>query len=457
MAAAFVLTAAVPVPQTHAGRAFAGWLAAFNTGDQNRIRAFFAAAAPSRIDRAGNEAALSKSTGGMDVRQIIKSTDTSITVLLQERDSDEFLQMTLFMDPASPDRIERRTLAPAQRPAAFPLPHLALNDLVKQIDARAHRDSNDDRFAGNVLVARDGKALFMKSYGLANRSSGTLNTAASKFRLGSMNKMFTAVSIMQLVQAGKLDLNKPFGTYLTTYPNAAMSGTVTLRQLLSHTGGTGDIFGPEFDKHRLQLKTLQDYIDLYGSRPLQFKPGTQWDYSNYGYILLGSVIENVTGESYYDYVREHIFAPAGMHDTESEPENVPVQNRTVGYTMQNGEWQPNTNSLPYRGTSAGGGYSTAPDLLRFANALQSHRLLDAAHTKLLLSGTVKTPIGMDALGFFVQQYNGTTCYGHGGGANGMNGELKICGRYTVVVLANLDPPAAGRIADFAANRLPLSH
>ncbi|HET7815673.1 MAG TPA: serine hydrolase domain-containing protein [Candidatus Baltobacteraceae bacterium] len=451
---AAALTGAVPMPQTVPATIFSEWLNAFDSGSRPAMEAFFKRHSPARVGRTDAELAFSRTTGGFDVRKVVKSDATSITVLMQERGSDEFVQMSLFVDPASPTTIVRREIVPAERPASFTLPHLSIDALLPQLDVRAQQDFSAGRFAGNVLVARDGKALFSKSYGLADRSSNTPNSAASKFRLGSMNKMFTAVSIVQLVQAGKLDLDKPFGTYLPDYPNKSVSAAVTLRQLLTHTGGTGDIFGPAFDKHRLDLKTLQDYVDLYGSRPLLFAPGSKWDYSNFGYILLGAVIEKVSGENYYSYVREHIYEPAGMHDTESEPESVPVTNRTVGYTMDSGQLRPNTDSLPYRGTSAGGGYSTTADLLRFANALQSHRLLDAAHTQMLFDGSVKTPLGMDALGFFVQNVNGTTCLGHGGGADGMNGELKICGRYTVVVLANLDPPAATRIADFAANRLP---
>jgi CubicO group peptidase (beta-lactamase class C family) len=119
-------------------------------------------------------------------------------------------------------------------------------------------------------------------------------------------------------------------------------------------------------------------------------------------------------------------------------------------------WTPNTDTLPYRGTSAGGGYSTAGDLLRFANAVQAHRLLDPQHTAMLTTGSVDSPIGRYAFGFDEQNINGTHCYGHGGGAEGMSGQLKICpdAHYTIVVLSNFDPPSADRVADFIANRLP---
>jgi D-alanyl-D-alanine carboxypeptidase len=284
------------------------------------------------------------------------------------------------------------------------------------------------------------------------------NTLDTKFRIGSMNKMFTATAIMQLVQAGKIDLDAPFGNYLQDYPNKSVSGTVTIRELLTHTGGTGDIFTPEYFKNRLKIRTLQDYIDLFGERPLLFKPGSKFDYSNYGFIILGRVIEVVSGQDYYSYVHDHIFVPAGMNSTGSLPEDVAVPDRSIGYTMMNGsQLQPNTDTLPYRGSSAGGGYSTVSDLLKFANALQAHKLLDARYTQMMIEG--KVPMGAPgdqyAFGFGDRFVNGIECFGHNGGAPGMYGDLDFCPSdgYTVVVLSNLDPPA-GSVVEFIENRLP---
>jgi len=274
-----------------------------------------------------------------------------------------------------------------------------------------------------------------------------------------MNKMFTAVATLQLVQNGKLDLTAPFGNYLTDYPNKDVASKVTIEQMLSHTGGTGDIFGPEFDKNRLELKTLQDYVKLYGNRGPEFEPGSRWQYSNYGFLLLGVIVEKVSGQNYYDYVRDHIFTPAGMIATGSEPEDQVVADRSVGYMRADGTgWQRNTDTLPYRGTSAGGGYSTVEDLLKFATALQTNQLLKPQYTEMLTTGKVKTPNGGKyAYGFQEATVSGTRCFGHGGGAPGMNGELKICPGpgYVIAVLANLDPPAATRVADFITNRLPI--
>lgn len=340
-------------------------------------------------------------------------------------------------------------------PAATP--HLSQDALLHALEQRLDRDAAADRFAGTVLIARDGQPVFAHAYGFADREHKIPNTLQTRFRIGSMNKMFTAVAVLQLVQAGKVRLNEPFGTYVTDYPNKSVSSRVTIAQLLSHTGGTGDFFGPIFDKHRLDLKTLDDYEHIYGRRGLVSPPGT-YSYSNYGYVLLGLIIERVTGESYDEYIRTHVYAPAGMTASGSLPVTEHVPNLSVGYMSTHGRWIANTATLPYRGNPAGGGYSTVGDLLRFANALQAHKLLNGFYTKLLITAKVATHEALPfyAYGFGNEFYNGSFCIGHNGGAPGMSGQMDICqSGYTVAVLSNLDPPAAFRIAVFADERLPL--
>jgi CubicO group peptidase (beta-lactamase class C family) len=275
-----------------------------------------------------------------------------------------------------------------------------------------------------------------------------------------MNKMFTAVAILQLVEAGKVKLTAPLGTYLAGYPNRDVATKVTIDHLLTHTGGTGDIFGPEFEAHRKRLRALDDYVKLYGKRGLEFEPGSRWAYSNYGFILLGVVIEQVTGESYDEYVQAHIHAPAGMTRSGSLPETQAVPDRSIGYVKAPGATAstPNTDTLPYRGTSAGGGYSTVGDLGRFAHALLSHKLLNPNSTELLITGKMDTGPGVKyAYGFEdARGPNRHGWVGHSGGAPGMNGDLKIYprSRYAVAVLANIDPPAAQRISGYLDLRLP---
>jgi CubicO group peptidase (beta-lactamase class C family) len=339
------------------------------------------------------------------------------------------------------------------------MPRMSETDAISALRARLDKETAADRFSGAVLVAKNGNAIFEQAYGMADRTAKIPNKTTTRFRIGSMNKMFTAVAILQLVQQGKIALTDMLGKFLPDYPNHDVASKVTIHTLLTHTGGSGDIFGPEFDAHRLELKKLDDYVALYGKRGLAFEPGSRWAYSNYGFLLLGVIIEKVSGQSYYDYVDEHIFKPTGMRSTGSLPEEQSVPDRSVGYTRDGATapWAPNTDTLPYRGTSAGGGYSSVEDLLRFANALSGLKLLDAKHFALLTTGKVDTPQGSKyAYGFQDQSSGGVHCFGHGGGAPGMNGDLVICPEsgYVVSVLANMDPPAAGRISQFISNRLP---
>jgi CubicO group peptidase (beta-lactamase class C family) len=445
-------------PDTPAGRQAAAWLEAFNGGNLDRYREFLQKNFPERAAGVEQRFRFREMTGGFELRKMEESTPTKLSALIQERRSDQFARLTLEVDNSEIHQITRLDIFATSRPADFALPHLSDSELVATLRKKLQEDAAADQFSGAVLVAKDGKAIFSQAYGLADREKKTANTLSTRFRLGSMNKMFTAVAILQLVQAGKLGLKDPFGKYLTDYPNKEMASKVTIEQLLTHSGGTGDIFGPDFDKHRLELRTLQDYVKLYGNRALLSEPGSGFRYSNYGFILLGVLVEKVSGQSYYDYVRQHIFKPAGMTGTDSEPENQPVANRSVGYMKPDvgGQWQPNTDTLPYRGTSAGGGYSTVEDLLRFATALQNNKLLNAEYTALLTTGKIEGLGAKYAYGFSDRIENGTRCFGHGGGAPGMNGELAICPGpgFIIAVLSNLDPPAASLVSSFVLNRLP---
>jgi D-alanyl-D-alanine carboxypeptidase len=454
-------SADVRIPKTPAGEQFSAWLTAFNSGEREQLEKFRSHYAKPEDHPTQRVLAFRMQTGGFELKKIEGSSDTKLTALVQERDSDQFAQLTVEVEAAAPHGVTEIEIHAISRPAEFPIARLSQSELVSALRTKLEQDSAADKFSGAVLLAKDGAPVFSGAYGLADREKKIPNTLNTKFRIGSMNKMFTAVATLQLVQAGKISLGDPVGKYLTDYPNKDVATKVTIQELLTHTGGTGDFFGPQFDAHRLELKTLQDYVKLFGDRPPQFEPGSKWEYSNYGFLLLGVIIERVTGKSYYDYVSENIYKPAGMTSTGSLPEDQPVPERSVGYTRFRGPaLEPNTDTLPYRGTSAGGGYSTVEDFLRFATALTSHKLLNAQNTDLLTTGKVETPRGDKyAFGFSaVDEGKPTVHFGHGGGAPGMNGDLEIYPQsgYVIVVLSNLDPPAASRISDFIVNRLPIS-
>ena len=342
-------------------------------------------------------------------------------------------------------------------PGAVRPPKLALPALAEAVEERAASRAATDQFSGAILLAQNGRVLFQKAYGLADRTQRKPNSLETQFRFGSMGKMFTAVAIMQLVEKGKIDLDAPIGRYLTGYPNQDVAGKVTVAHLLSHTGGTGDIFGPDFDRHKGSLRSTKDYVDLYGSRAPGFAPGSRQAYSNFGFILLGRIVEQVSGLGYDDYIQWNIFKPAGMASTGNRPESEVLPNRAVSYTGSGARLKNAEDTLPLNGTAAGGGYSTVGDFNRFVAGLTSHRLLGKETLQKLIDGEVKMADGKSApFDFGGTAGDAGRFIGHGGGAPGMSGSLQhfLKSGVTVIVLANRDPGTAESIAMFAAHRLP---
>jgi CubicO group peptidase (beta-lactamase class C family) len=309
-----------------------------------------------------------------------------------------------------------------------------------------------DRFSGVVLVARGGKAVLQEARGFADVERRLPVTLETRFNLGSMNKMFTAVAVAQLAQAGKLKFTDTIGTHLPDYPNQDAAARVTIHQLLTHTSGIGNIFGPAYQARRDSLERVADYMALFAAEPLRYEPGARWEYSNGGYIVLGAIVERVSGSSYDDYVRDHVFAPAGMKHTGALAKKALPPDTAVGITKSR---QSNFEHLPGRGSPAGGGYSTAADLLRFSEALLGHRLLSREYTDLLLGGKETTPRGKYGYGFSERLVAGKRVVGHNGGFPGVNGELHVLPATgdVVVVLSNYDPPAATELAEFIVERL----
>jgi D-alanyl-D-alanine carboxypeptidase len=441
------------LPTTPAGRVLAAWLDAFNSGDLAALQAFDAryrtdAPAISSTQR------LRENTGGFALVRIEKSAATAIAVLLEERDARRLARLELEVTDAAKPMVVSATLRNVARTADVPVARLTDAQTIDALTAKMAEQLAADRFSGAVLIGHRGRIVFEQAAGLANRDSRTPNTRATQFRNGSMNKMFTATAVMQLVEAGKLSLDDTVGKVMSDYPNAEVARKVTIRHLLGHTGGTGDFFGPEFMKNRLTLKTHADYVAMFGGRAPVHEPGAEYRYSNYGMVLLGAIIERVSGLSYFDYVRTRVFEPAGMRSTGSLPETELVANRSAGYMRGGTAWISNSETLPWSGTAAGGGYSTVGDFFRFAEALQSGRLISNASLAQMIAPGLNRQYGF---GMSLTGEGETRSFGHSGGAPGQNGDLRVFPEsgYVIVVLSNLDPPAAMRLADFIAARLPL--
>ena len=430
-----------------ARQALDAWLDAFNANDRARLEAFRDRYQPG-FDVDGM-LAFHQQTGGFRLLRREPSAPGSAQALVQETDSETVARVTVALRQGQPLALDVEAV---ERPADLQIPRLDQAGAIAALAAKADADAKRDAFSGVLLVARGDDILLQRAWGMADRDAGVPVTMETKFRLGSMNKMFTAVATLQLVGAGKLSLDGSVGQYLPGYPNAEIA-KVTIRQLLTHAGGTGDIFGPDFDKHRMELKTHDDYVRLYGARGPTHPPGKGYEYSNYGFVLLGDIIEHASGQSYYDYVGQHVFAPADMRDTGSLPEDVAVPNRAHAYTRKDGRWVDAADTLPYRGTAAGGGYSTAGDLLKFARALRAGKLLPPG----LLGEVTRKQTPWYGYGFMVGRHLGVSGFGHGGGAEGMNGALEIFpGQDEIMIgLANIDPPEVERLVDYYMARMPV--
>lgn len=395
---------------------------------------------------------------GTRLYKVKSATADSAELWLFDPNMDSFVTASAKLQANDHNKIEvTLRLTPELPPGVSPPPKLEGSALINAFSTRAQHYADTGDFSGAVLLAKNGHVLFQKTFGFADRETHKPNQLDTQFRFGSMGKMFTVVSIMQLAQEGKIELAAPIGRYLPDYPNQDVATKVTAANLLTHTGGTGDIFGPEFEAHRASLRDLKDYVDLYGKRPPEFAPGTRSAYSNYGFILLGRIIEKVSGLTYDQYIQRNIFAPAGMDSTGNRPESDRLPRRAVGYMGFGANLKRTDDMLPVRGTSAGGGYSTVDDFNRFGDALVSHRLVSADTLQKLITGGIRSPDGTFYPYDFGRIVDGTGRFiGHNGGAPGMSGTLLhfLDSGYTIVVLANRDPPAADFIAMFTAKRLP---
>jgi CubicO group peptidase (beta-lactamase class C family) len=350
----------------------------------------------------------------------------------------------LTLEPSPPFRIVRLGVevgdAEPESGAApsIPLaPALAPEAMAQALDAHVRPLVAADAFAGVVLIARDGTPVVTRAYGLADREARRPATADLRYNLGSLNKLFTKVAIGQLVAAGRLAMTDTVGALLPDYP-ASPARAATVEQLLEHRGGIADFFGPAFDaapKDRFQRN--DDYYRFVAAQPVLFAPGARREYCNGCYIVLGAIVERVSGMPYEAYVAQHIFRKAGM--TESGASATGYTRRAVG----GGPPVPlhlNADHHGASGSAAGGGYASAADLLAFDTALRTGALLDPARTAWMLQ-TDRVEAGSVEAGR-VGPGRARGGIGASGGAPGINAALESDGTWTIVVLANLDPPAA---------------
>ena len=294
-------------------------------------------------------------------------------------------------------------------------------------------------FSGTIVLAKNGKPLLERAYGLANRDHGVKNAVDTKYNVAGISKLFTDLAIYQLEEQGKLTLTDTLRKHLPDYPNA-IADRITIADLMAHRSGMADFVGPEFDAMpKDRLRELRDFLPLFANKPAETT--ARVPYSNAGYIVLGLVVEKLSGMSYADYVKTRIFAPAGMTGSGNFDLDAAVPNRAVGYTMRNGAWERNTHVQPARGTSSGESYATAGDLVRFVEALRGAKLVNKAASARLL-GAGDQSRGTSEGGGAVRVISPWS-----GGLPGCSVSVAPIGDLTFVVLSNYDPPAAGVVAD----------
>ncbi len=348
--------------------------------------------------------------------------------------SSGVIELTLENDP--PFKIEKIVLidGPAGNDpqASFEAPRVnrmmseeqlaaTLNDYLRDLAAK-------DVFSGEVLIAKDGKTVYAGSAGFADRANKLKNGPLTRFNVGSIDKAFTNTAIEQLVARGKISLTDTIGTLLPDYPQAE-SRAATVDQLLHHSAGIADVFGEDFDHlPKDRFRSNADYYKFVSGAKAMFAPGSRTQYCNGCYVVLGAIIERISSTPYERYVEENIFKPAGMDSTGFPQADGINPDVAVGYTRPNhsGSLQSNMFMNGASGCAAGGGYSSAPDLLRYSEALRTKRIPYAPSSNNLSIG---------------------------GGAPGINAVLQQSGPWTVIVMANLDPPAAEIIGTALARAL----
>ncbi|MBP6750598.1 MAG: beta-lactamase family protein [Xanthomonadaceae bacterium] len=447
-------------PDTPAGRLLSDWLADFDAADRDRLQRF--------RDAHGIEESVDESlayrnySGGLDLVSIDADAPLALKATLRERDAGQAdVALTLTLDPERPQRVAVFSVAPQ---AIVRLSEAdALAGLRRRVDALAA----EGRFSGTYLIARRGKVLAQGAYGLSNREGKhgreRKMTMDTRLRYASAGKMFTAIAVLQLVDAGKLSLDGSVGDYLPDYPNREVATRVRIRHLLAHTGGVGEIGfwdSPElaapgaFLAYRDRMRTHADYVAEHAMQPLQFEPGTRMAYSNFGYVLLGHIVEVVSRQPYERYLQRHLFAPAGMRRTGLAPETAHVADRARGYTWRDGRWIDTRDLLPWSGSAAGGGYTTANDLFQFAQALQNGRLL--SRERLADATRAQNEAGWYGYGFVVVGQGPLRRYGHSGDFPGTNADVRIFPEsgYVLIALSNMDPPAAYRLFRYFEPRMP---
>jgi CubicO group peptidase (beta-lactamase class C family) len=319
------------------------------------------------------------------------------------------------------------------------------------LDGWVKRLADADRFSGVVLVARGNQIIGANGYGDASKEFGVRNTPSTMMICGSVGKMFTAVSILQLIEEGKLSLDDPLAKYLPGVIAAPADTAIRIKHLLTHTSGMGDfLFRPEMQTvNRARYRSVSDYLPVIKNDKPMFTPGTKWSYSNAGFLLLGAVLEKVEGMPYDSVIARRVFQHVGMTGTRNIDLDLVPKGFAYTYTREftpSGQerWRSDRYEQVVHGTPAGGGYTTAGDMARFVDALRSNRLLSPEMTAQMLSP--KPELSSPQYGFGTQIFDpAANLVGHTGGGPGTAAFVqfdKTTGLTAIVLSNNVGPSDA---------------
>ncbi|MBN4056958.1 beta-lactamase family protein [bacterium AH-315-J21] len=320
---------------------------------------------------------------------------------------------------------------------------LTTAEIAKRVGEFVDNLVERDEFSGTVSLVKDRKQFFTGAYGKADLRWGIDNKLDTKFNLGSMNKMFTGVAICQLVSDGKLAFDDPIIKHLPDFPNQEVAKKVTVHHLLTHTSGMGSYWEAMSKVDWTGLRSVRDFAELAMGDALEFEPDERFGYSNTGPLILGLIIEALSGMDYHDYIRKHVTGPAGMTNTDCYHVDDIIPNLAQGYyhDQEAGNLRSNIYKHSARGSAAGGGFSTVEDLQRFATALLNGTLL----TKEMLATytTGKVDLGPDVQYAYLiedSHKDGLHSIGHDGGAPGISAQMKIFPEigFTIAAMGNYD-------------------
>ncbi len=438
---AAVQTPEVQFPQTPAGKATEAYFKAFNAGEEAMaefINSYTAREALQRLPFPEQMNRYRQIRGRLESLvpwKVIDSRQSSLSVAARAQNG-QLLRFDFEFESAEPFglrgiRVGQLASGP-EGLAPRPEPKKDDAELIAAVRDDIRASSRTGDFSGVILIARKGVPIYEEAFGYADREKEIPNRTDTKFNVGSINKSFTSLAVRKLAAENRLSLDDTIGKFLPDYPNKDASARVTVRHLLEMSSGIGDFFGDRYDAaDKEKIQSLADYLPLFADRPLEFEPGQGNLYSNGGYIVLGLIIEKVTGTDYYSHIRDTVFKPAGMADSEWTAKSATVPNRAIGYLREGSGWKTNYDTLPGIGSSAGGGYSTARDLLNYTIALGKGVFGEAGEDR------------KDGMGI-------------AGGAPGINAALEWMPDrgYTIVVVSNLSPPAAMRVAQRIRDWLP---